>query len=135
MPLVYKPPFVQTPNTKITQFANADGTSLKDVFVPGANGARLDMLGAVNTDSIAHTFHVELNDGTNNLIITTLAIPAQAGNDGTIPAVDLLNSTLAPYLGDDGKLTLPSTWKVRGFLTPAVAAGMAVNIIALGGDF
>ena len=45
------PTFAATPKTWAAAFANADGTTTKDVVVAGANGSRVHMLGAATDES------------------------------------------------------------------------------------
>lgn len=113
--------------------APADTTTLKTAYTAGANDAVLKALNAATTETAAaNAIAVWLNDGTADSLLGTIPVPANAGFNGVVPSVDLLDGRYIPSLGYDqqGKRVLQlkagSIIKV-GVLT-TVATGKTVYV-------
>lgn len=129
---------IKSPNAQIT---NASGTSAVQLayngsnYSVGADDAVVKSLMAVSTDSAAKNVQVIVNDGTNDRVIGTVPIPALAGSDGTVVAVDLLNSVYMPGLPIDqnGKRVLPlkgaAVLKVKAVATLTAAKTIDVTSV------
>lgn len=129
------PIFVLTPNNKGVTFVNADGTTLKDLFVAGANGSRLGSIAATTNDTAANNVQIKLFDGTTAWWAGTVDVPTLAGTDGATAAVNLLSLSMCPWLNSDGSLLLPSGWKVQVAPLVAVTAAKTLTLVALGADY
>ena len=129
------PIFVLTPNCKGVTFVNADGTTLKDMFVAGANGSRLAAVAANTNDTSANNVKLELFDGTTAYWAGTVNVPTLSGTDGTTAAVNLLALSMCPWLNSDGSIFLPTGWKLQVAPLAAVTAAKTLTLVALGADY
>lgn len=129
----------QTVNTKGQSFVNADGTTVKDVFVAGAAGSILNMLVVQSTDSAARNIKFYYYDGTTAWPIGTVALVINAGNTGAIASVNALAAALIPGLPLDSNgnpyLKLKSGDKIQASMLVAVTAALQVSVTALGEDY
>src|ERR1700676_3163110 len=92
---------VQVPNRGVVQIANADAQTQKVVYTGGANGSKITSLTAVSTDTSARDVQVSLTNGGTSYPICTVTIPIGAGNSGTVPTVNMINTTQFPGLPFD----------------------------------
>lgn len=108
-------PMAQSIKTPNAQIIAAGGTNAVQLaynavnYACGAEGGVVKSLTAVSSDTAAKNVQVLINDGTNDRIVGTVPVPALAGFDGTVIAVDLLNASYCPGLPVDqnGKRVLP----------------------------
>ncbi len=134
-----EPPYTQKFDHGAQTFVNADGTTIKDVYDPGAEDVIVTSISIVSDDTAALNTVIYLNNGTTDYPIGLAPAPAGSGTDGTNPAVDGLASAQLPFLSRDSVgnriLKLKSTWKLRAALTSAATSGKTVTIVATVEDF
>lgn len=120
-------------------FVNADGTTLKIVCSGGLNDSDLKCLMATSTDTSALNVKITLSNTSVDQIIGTVNVSANAGTDGTVNAVDLMNSTVMPFTAIDssGKRYLPlkSGWFIKAAPITSVTAAKTLYVTAIGHDY
>jgi hypothetical protein len=114
---------------------NADGTTIQDLVVAGANGSRIDAISVTSDDTVDIDLIVYYHDGTNDFIIARVTVTAGAGTNGTVQAISLLNKTNMPFLGEDLSYYLESTDKLRIAAQAAVTAAKKISLVAIVGDY
>lgn len=129
------PNFVNVPNTKATNFVNADGTNEKTIFTAGSNGSRV------------HGIFATGDDTSNRDIIFGFSISGTTYNvdQNTVPSgtttrprnfVNLLDSgRLLNLIADDPNLILMSGQSLVAHMATTVTSGKTVTVFVLGGDF
>lgn len=132
------PSFIATPKTPVVAFANADGTSYKVVMSAGTNGSRLDTLFGSNSDTgVATVIQLAITKSAVNYVIGEVTIPANAGTNGVVKSVAVLNSTDLPGLAytENGALYLENGASLSARCKVAVAGVFAVQLAGVGGDY
>jgi hypothetical protein len=133
------PIFVQVIQTYAVQILNATGTGKVVIATAGANGSLIDMLGVTNTDTLAYTMQLYINDGTTDHLIGTVNIPLSSGNTTAAPTVDLLRQIQLPNLEFDAVgnrcLKLKANYILKAALTGTITAAKTIDIVGSGGDF
>lgn len=129
----------QPQNGKI-QILNADAQNQKTVYTAGGNGSKVTGLTAVSTDTSARDVQISVTNGGTSYPISTVSVPAGAGNASGTVGVDLLNLTNCPGLpvDSDGNkylmLISGDTLTVSALTT--VTSGKAITCVAVAvGDF
>lgn len=130
-----KPAFPIEPRTTGINLNNASGTATSNLFTAGANGALIDSISVVSTDTSAVIVVLSVDDGTLDNLIGEVTIPIGAGTDGSTPAVNLLDAAALPFLQSDGGLPLGPTDILKIAAKVAVTATKQVDFRAFGGDF
>lgn len=120
-------------------FANADGTTIKDVLTADTDDSILKAIAISSTDTVSRVVNLYLYDGTNNLYIGSFTIPAGAGTNGTEPVFDGLAADWLP-IDAAAKKILPlkgsgTAYKLRAGLPVAVASGKVIHVLAVAEDF
>lgn len=126
-----------------TQFVNADGTTIKDICMAGADGSYVYVINITSTDSVARTVTLFLNDGTNDIPIKfAVAVGIQQGNIANLPdPVRLVQSNSGFILGrildrdQNFYIPLPAGWKLRARMDSSVTNGTAITFIVHRKDF
>jgi hypothetical protein len=90
------PAFVTTPKNPAVAFANADATAFKTLMTAGASGSRLDSLIGTSTDTVANVLQLAVTKSAVDYVIGEVAIPANAGTNGVVKSVAVLNATDIP---------------------------------------
>lgn len=131
------PAFIASINNPAAAFANADGTSFKSVLTPGSTGARVDTLFASSTDTAANVMQLAVQKSAVDYVIGEVAIPANAGTNGTVKSVAVLNSTDIPGLAytENGALYLANGCVLRARMKTAVAGAFGVQLFGIAGDY
>lgn len=146
MAMTSTPAFLQTVQTGGVQILPADTTAKKTVFTAGANGSKVEMFNIASTDTSARDIQVFLNDGTTDYLLTTIAVPANAGNTNSVPPVGLLTFiSSAVYTTPNFQLPvdamgnrfihLKAGWSIKAASLTTVTATKAVSILVQGGDY
>jgi len=130
------PDYLGAKNSKCTIITDADTTSDVVIFTAGANGARVH-LASVSTDATTPSVQLKKSDGTTTCILGTFDIPTNAGRDGVVPAVDLLDATLIPAIpADPGQfLTLGPNETLLLAALATITAAMALHVVVDGIDY
>ena len=132
------PSFIATPKTPAVAFANADGTSYKTVHSAGTLGTRIDTLFGTNTDTgVATVVQFAITKSGVDYVIGEVNVPANAGTNGTVKSVAMLNPTDIPGLAytENGALYLETGVSLRARCKVAVAGVFAVQISGVAGDY
>lgn len=132
------PSFIATPKTPTVAFANADGTAYKVVLTGGTLGSRIDTLFASNSDTgVTTVLQLALTKSSVNYVIGEVSIPANAGTNGTVKSVGVLNSTDIPGLAytENGSLYLESGVSLSARCKVAVAGVFSVQVSGVAGDY
>lgn len=137
--MALKPKFTDIPNISGASFTDADGTNKKDIFTPGANGARVEAIVIVTTEIVVNDVLLFIYDGANDLPIGHIDVPVGSGTDGTVNAVDALNATNLPFIQKDvngnSYINLKNGYKIKAAMLTAVASGKQLDISAIGSDY
>lgn len=116
-------------------FVNADGTAEKTIFTAGGEGALVDRVLVTSDDTSIVVLNVFVNDGSTSFRIGTISVPIDAGTNGTIVGVNLLDTTQMPGLQASGGLSLATTHLLKVAPQAAVTAAKTVTLTPLGGDY
>jgi len=131
--------YTQSIGNPSKRLQNSDGTSLVAVYATGINGGIVKGLLVTSTDTADVDLKVVLNNGTTDLLLGVIKIPAGSGSDGTLPNVDLLGSPLLQGLPFDnkGKRCLPvaGAYVIKVGAVAAVSSGKQVDIITAVEEF
>lgn len=123
---------IKTPGVSLQ---NADGTTAKTLYTSGANDSVVKSLMISSDDSAVQNVQVIVNDGTIDRVIGTVNVPASAGTNGTVAAVDALAAAMLPGLPVDqnGKRVLPlqATFVLKLKSLVAVTAAKTVAGVAV----
>lgn len=134
------PMFIQTIRNAAVQIDNADSTDAQALIAAGANGTKVESITVSSTDTDAHVLQLFINDGTNNHLLSEIAIPASSGNTSSAPAVSVLQSAQIsgslPYDSNGNRyIYLANGWSLQVAVTVAVTSDDIVDVVATGGDF
>jgi hypothetical protein len=131
--------FTQTLKLSAAVIAPADTTTAKTVFTAGSDDAVVKALNVASTDTAARVLSLFVNDGSSDILIGRVNIPANSGNNGTAAAIDLLGGTLLPSLPYDanGKrvLPLPAGYILKAGTTTTVTAAQSITVTAMAEDY
>ena len=138
---------IKTPNNGATQITTGVGSNGQTVtvYTGGANGSMVPSFIAVAANTTA-AFDVQWGTGNAGTfyVYGTVTIPAGAGNSGSVPSVNMFNTTALPglTLNSDGNPFLflaSSAWALQARVTVFSSlwtAGAVINLIAPSvGDF
>lgn len=132
------PAFVATPNTGLVQIVPADASAQKTLFTAGASGAKVTSVSVVSDDTAARVLQLSVLRGGTNYPIATVNVPIGSGSDGTIVSIDMLNTTISPWLpiDNDGEayLILKSGDVLQVKSLTTVTAAKTITVFAQGGD-
>jgi hypothetical protein len=139
----------QAPRSAPAQIANSDATGLVPLVTGGANGTKVSSIVATNTDTNAYTLQLVLNvggtvsggvvTGGTNYLITSVSLPASAGNVAGTPPIGVLGAAAIPGIAIDGS-GVPYLYVNAGAflcvaLTATIASGKLVSALATVADF
>lgn len=82
-------------NNKGTEFVNADGTTLKDIFIAGTNGSVIKNISACTDDTSPSNVQIFFYDGSASHLINTISVAGSSGATGATSNVSLFSSTNA----------------------------------------
>lgn len=117
---------------------NADGTALKTVLTPGAEGSRLKSLSACSDDTSDRLLQLWVTVGGVDYLLGTISVPDLSGTDATNKAVAALNGVDSPWVQSDGVnyfLDLPSGAVLKAKTTTTVTSGKTIYLFGEYGDF
>jgi len=101
----------------------------------GANGCKITRIAVHSDDTAAVNLKLLIHDGTTAYAVGVVRVAIGAGSDGAIPAVNLLDPAMLPWLDRDGELFIPTGYKVQVGPLVAVTAAKTVSIVCFGVDF
>lgn len=123
------------PRSAAVKRVNSDGTATVALFTAGENGALIDNVSVVSTDTVAVILVLSLDDGTLETLIGEVSIPAGSGSDGSSPVKNLLDAVALPFLQSGGGLPLGANDVLKIAAKVAVTATKQLDIRAYGGDY
>lgn len=132
------PMFIGTPQTPAVAFVNADSTTFKTMLTAGSSGSRVDSLFGSNTDTAnAYVVQLALQKSGVDYVLGEVSVPANAGTNGTVKSVAMLNPTDLPGLAytEGGALFLASGVALRARVKTAVSGSFTVQIVGTAGDY
>lgn len=125
----------QALNRGHVQIANADAQTQKTVYTAGANGSIIRGLILQSTDTSGRDVQISITNGGTSYPIGTVTVPAGAGNAGTTPSVNGLNSTQLPGLPVDSNgnpvLALVSGDTLTVSALSTVTSGKLITVSAI----
>jgi hypothetical protein len=126
----------------VATFANADGTTIKDICSAAADGSRLMEILITSTDTAAKDMTLYLNNGSVDIPIKLATVAARQGDIITTPdPLRLINSNnnfINGRLLDRDQnyyIPLPAGFKLRAKCNAAVTAGLQITVLAILKDF
>jgi len=130
------------PHNGYQAFVNGDSTTVKNLFVAGANGSQIHAINATTSDTVADTIQLFQNNGTSYLI-DTVQIPASSGNlaaahPSATPPINLLSGDIASYKilnSTQRVIQLGANETLQGGMTTAVTSCKTATIVIYGEDF
>lgn len=126
-------------NSKAVQILPADTTSLKTLFTAGLNDSDVKAITVTSDDTSVRVVKLYITRSGTDYQLGAVSIPAASGNDGSAPAVDLINSTILPGLPIDsaGKRYLSLSYGdvLKVATTTTVTAAKTVTVSAFGQDY
>jgi hypothetical protein len=131
------PAFVASPKNPAVAFANADATAFKTLMTAGTSGSRLDSLIASSTDTVSNVMQLAVTKSAVDYVIGEVTIPANAGTNGTVKSVAVINPTDIPGLTytEGGALYLESGVVLKARMKTAVAGAFGVQLLGQGADY
>lgn len=123
-------------NNKGVKFQNADGTTVKDLFVADTDDSLIRSIVLVSDDTTDRIATLILNDGTTDFTIGAISVPAGSGTNGTASPVDGLPWDWLPVDARGKKfLEIKGGWKLRGKMDAAVTSAKTVTVVSIGDDY
>jgi hypothetical protein len=140
------PIFPQTVKNYSAQILPADTTAKKTLVTGATNGTKIEMINIASTDTAAKDVQFWMNNGSVDLLVATIAVPANSGNTNALAVQGLLssNNTTAPFLpwfqfplDNNGNryLMVSSGYTLKAAVLVAVTAAKEIDILCQGGDF
>jgi hypothetical protein len=128
-----------TPEFYYAQISNTTGTTLVAFATSAAtNGSQITSISCSSTDTVAHTLYVYRVHSATNYLITTVSIPATAGDSTTIPPVQILNTTNVPGpIDPNGNryLSIADGDSISISVSVAVTASDFISCVGHGSDY
>jgi hypothetical protein len=130
-----QPIFVKQANNAAATFATADGITLKDLIVAGAEGTKVFAANCTSDDTSTVLMQVFLHDDVQAYLLGTVPVAPLAGTDGTTSAVNLLDGSFIPGLDADGELFIGAGYKLQVAPKASVTSPKMVTVVAFGADY
>jgi len=131
--------FTQTLKLSAAVITPTETTTAQTVFTAGTDDSVVKAINVASTDTAARVLSLFVNNGSSDILIGRVNIPANSGNNGTAATVDLLGGTLMPSLPYDsnGKriLPLPAGYILKAGTTTTVTAAQSITVTAMAEDY
>jgi len=131
--------FTQTLKLSAAVITPTETTTAQTVFTAGDEDAVVKVINVASTDTAARVLSLFVNNGSSDILIGRVNIPANSGNNGTAATVDLLGGTLMPSLPYDsnGKriLPLPAGYILKAGTTTTVTSAQSITVTAMAEDY
>jgi hypothetical protein len=109
------------------KFVSTD-SAVQDVIAADADDSIISHFVVTSKDAASNIFEIIINNGALDHIVGALTIPAGAGTDGIVPAVDVLSMNWVR-----GSLPLAAGSKIR--VRPTVPVGGNIVFTAIASDY
>jgi hypothetical protein len=131
--------FTQTLKLSAAVITPTETTTAQTVFTAGTDDSVVKAINVQSTDTAARVLSLFVNNGSSDILIGRVNIPANSGNNGTAATVDLLGGTLMPSLPYDanGKrvLPLPAGYILKAGTTTTVTSAQSITVTAMAEDY
>jgi hypothetical protein len=131
--------FTQTIKLSAAVITPTETTTAQTAFTSGSDDPVVKAINVASTDTAARVLSLFVNDGSSDILIGRVSIPANSGNNGTAAAIDLLGGTLLPSLPYDanGKriLPLPAGYILKAGTTTTVTSAQSITVTAMAEDY
>jgi hypothetical protein len=131
--------FTKAVRFKPTTFANADGTTPKQIFAPSNEGSRVNLMAISSTSGSQKTLLLQVNDGTSVSALGHITVPGGAGTNGSVAVVNGLNRGNLPWLqiDSDGNpfIDLNYGMNMEAKLLGALSGAEQLTIVVGGGNY
>jgi len=130
------PIFLETTFTKCVQILPADTTDKKIIYTAGADGGAVTQLSASTDDTSQVIAEISVSDGTTEVKLGEVVIPAGSGTDGSSPSKNLLDVAAMPgSLQADGSLLLGPAAVLSVNAKATITAAKVFDIVGHGGSY
>lgn len=113
-------------NLAAVNLTAADTIVAKLILAAGANDSVINQFTIRNAHTVSATVEILLYDGTTDYILTTVIVPASAGNLGTVVAFDVLGLAFI-Y---NALINLKAGWSIRARAKTTLANDLTFAVIA-----
>jgi len=131
--------FTQTLKLSAAVITPTETTTAQTVFTAGSDDAVVKAINVASTDTAARVLSLFVNNGSSDILIGRVNIPANSGNNGTAATVDLLGGTLMPSLPYDSQgkrvLPLPAGYILKAGTTTTVTSAQSITVTAIAEDY
>ena len=126
-------------NNKGVTLVNADSTTLKDIFIAGANGSIIKNISACTTDTSTNNIQLYFHDGTTAYLVGTVPVVTLSGTNGVATTVNLITVGTFPITKYDNAgnkcIALESGQKLQVGVITAVTAAKTLTVVSFGEDY
>ncbi|MEI8167346.1 MAG: hypothetical protein WCG26_13275 [Chloroflexales bacterium] len=117
------PQFVGTARTAHVKLVNATGTTAQTLLTMGSNGGLIEGLFITSNDTTSHNLTLLLGDGTTDVLIDTVVLPA-ATSTTPVQQVNLLDANRLTWLDPNNlKWVLAASRVLKVRMEMAVSSG------------
>jgi hypothetical protein len=139
MAFTFTPIFPQKPQHYEVTIVAADASNEKTIGTGGTNGTIVRSLQAVSSDTSDRVLQIGISVSSVVYLLGSVKVPAGSGNDGVLPAVDLLGAVLMPGLPVDENgmhyLIIESGEILQVLSTTTVTAAKTVTVQGFAQDY
>lgn len=141
MAVVATPIFPQLITNSVITLVNATSTGLVTAYTGGANGSKIEMWNVSSTDTAARYLQIWFTISATSYLMTTIAIPINAGNSGTgvIASVNVMSNSSWPGLPRDSNgnpyIYIASGTTLQISVVAAVTAAKTITSCIHAGDY
>lgn len=118
-------------NIAAVRLLPTDTTIAKLIIAAGQNDSTVNQFSIRNADSISSTVELLLYDGTNDFVLTTVIVPANAGTNGIVSAFDVLKLEMI-Y---NASISLKAGWSIRARAKTTLDATGNLTFIIISSDY
>jgi hypothetical protein len=133
------PIYPQTISNSGVTIVPADTTTKKTLLTAGVNGAKVEYINVASDDTASKNLILYLSDGTNDYLLTWIAIAATSGFTTSIPSVAVLQSTQLPlnYYDSNGNrvLFIKAGWSIKVAVSATMTTAKTMYITSAYSDF
>jgi hypothetical protein len=133
-----RPIFLGTVNNIAAQILPADVSNKVTLYTPGAAGSRIYNIAVSSTDTVARDVAFYVTIAAVDYLLATVNIPINAGNANNIASVDVLSSTMFPWVRIDEAarkyIDLKVGMVLKAMSTTTVTAAKALQFFGHCGD-
>ena len=122
----------------VAKIVNGDSTNKVTVYAAGGSGVRLYALGVSSTDTSNRDINIYATISGTDYLLATVQIPLNSGNANNVASVDLIGSTMLPWVRSDeaGRkyIDLANGTTLKAAAVVAVTAGKEIAFFGMAGS-